>query len=434
MRKLSMPLYVVLALILLSTLVSSFNHTYWDVTLNKDHGLNAATITLLQSTPTPIDIELVSDNESLKRQVSFFVDRLKPYHTINFKVRSEVLNPQQQNDGFSTDGVIIKANGNTQTINLAVNHLNELSFSNALFKLKRSNETWIAFMTGHGEPGFDNKTNSYSMLETALKQQNFKVQALNLAKVGFIPDNTSLLVITNPKSDYLPKEIELIQQYIQKGGALLWLMDFQGKPLNFLTQLFGVYPHEGVIVDKHGQDLGTPHPAISLVTEYDDMRLFSNQDLTAFPWAQALLSFAKAPFEKTKLFQTHEESWTQTGPLEGQLKFEPEKGQISGPLTLAYLLERPLAQGTQTVIIIGNHRFATNAAIQNYGNLSLIMRFVNHLVDEPTLTNIDYGTPQDLMTVIPRSYIYFLNFGMMLIYPCLILLVGWGITRKVRSA
>jgi hypothetical protein len=48
---------------------------------------------------------------------------------------------------------------------------------------------------------------------------------LNLVQSSSIPDNTDVLILASPKVPMLPGEIELLREYLERGGNLLWLAD-----------------------------------------------------------------------------------------------------------------------------------------------------------------------------------------------------------------
>ncbi len=410
-----------------------FQDRYLDMTSHKNHQLNQTTISLLESLSSPLKITLLSNDVELIQELHFFVHILSTYADIEIFTRSEPLPIEQQEQmGFAYEGILFELDGRQQGINLSTSVFNELTFTKALFKLKRNEEQWVAFLTSHGEPNLDQKNiHSYSSLATALEQQGFKTVALNLLSTRFIADNTSILVITNPKTDYLPFEQEQIEQYLRKGGSVLWLMDFQGKPLPWLSQWLGIQPHPGIIIDKHGSDMGTPHPAITIVSQYPAQSLYKENQLTAFPWAQALISEPKAAFQKQILFQSMPNSWTHEGAIEGSIEYAKDKGEIKGPLTLGYLLTRTApSEIDQKIIVIGNHRFATNAAIQNYGNLALAMTTFNTLAQQSDLAQVAYDVPTDLVALVPQFYQRFINIGAAWILP--IILIGFGFLVSFR--
>src|SRR5690606_32774308 len=123
-------------------------------------------------------------------------------------------------------------------INLDNNTLMESHLTRALIDLTELNNQYIVFLEGHGEPSpFSKENHDYLLLSQALKNQGFKPLALNLANTHAIPENTSLLVLSAPKTEYLPTELALIHEYLNHGGNLLWMINPDSARLSPLENL-----------------------------------------------------------------------------------------------------------------------------------------------------------------------------------------------------
>ena len=88
--------------------------------------------------------------------------------------------------------------------------LSEQTLSNALQRLAREQQHWVVFLSGHGERDpYGRANHDYQQLTQRLNQQGFRVQTQALLSQARIPDNTGLLVIAGPRSDYLAAEVDL---------------------------------------------------------------------------------------------------------------------------------------------------------------------------------------------------------------------------------
>lgn len=415
---------------------------YLDLTSHHNYEVAPSTAQLLQSLPGPLNITVVGAHLEEESRLNFIIDgwkKIKP--DIHLTFQTTPLTPDEvQKHSFTDHGIILTCNQSLQSFNLNSKALSSHLMNKLLFQVKQQTTYWIAFLTGHGEPDLlGSRPQDYGLMSSRLQNEGLKTQSLNLAQVGQIPDNTSLLVITNPKSEFLPKEIEQIENYIKQGGNILWLMDFQGQPLTFLSDAFGVYPHSGIIVDKHGHEMGTPHPAIAVVTQYSKPFSQYHDHLTAFPWAQALIIKPKTDETPLIFLKTHAHSWTQIGSLEGELRFEPEKGEKAGPLALGTLIERKIEgkESTQRIIVIGNHRFATNAVIQNYGNEDFTKSLIYHLLHEDDIAQFESPRPKDTLTFIPKSFEKSYQLILQVLFPLSFVLIGMWINfqrqRKLKD-
>lgn len=248
-----------------------------------------------------------------------------------------------------------------------------------------------------------------------------------------LADNVELIVIASPKSEWLPHEEALITQAISQGKDVLWLMDPQSKRLHFLEKLLGVSPLPGIIVDLHGQKLGTPHPAITLIEQYPLLPFSSPSLLTAYPWSVAL-EIHHAQWEAAPLLLTHEQTWTETSDITGQIGFEPEKNEKAGPLILGARLSRnlPHLNQEQRIAVIGNARFVSNGVIQNYGNLAFSQNLISWLNHDEALLKLEQPVSNDSFSHIHLTTAYIIQFGFPFLALFLMLFVILYSFRRAR--
>ena len=97
----------------------------------------------------------------------------------------------------------------------------EYKFANAIKKLTQYQPPAIAFLEGHGE---------LSELQTAdirqlLQSLQYEVKSLNLSTNFNIPIKYSVAVIAKPTVPFSEKDKYKIDQFIMRGGKVLWLLD-----------------------------------------------------------------------------------------------------------------------------------------------------------------------------------------------------------------
>ena len=97
----------------------------------------------------------------------------------------------------------------------------EYQFISAFKKLSTPHKKRITFITGHGE--LDEK---YTKDITYSLSEFYEVNQINLprTKVGIL-DNSDLIVIAKPDSVFDKLEKYKIDQFVMKGGKVLWLID-----------------------------------------------------------------------------------------------------------------------------------------------------------------------------------------------------------------
>jgi ABC-type uncharacterized transport system involved in gliding motility auxiliary subunit len=321
--------------------------------------------------------------------------------------------------GVQFDGELVFEYGDAHE-NLSPAQFNEQNFTNALTRLGHRGERWVVFLSGHGERSPDKQANfDLSTWAAQLHQRGFQTRTLSLGEHPRIPDNTTVLVIAGPRTRLLAGEVRAIQNYLDRGGSLLWLHD-PGLLLGLepLAESFGIEFHPGVIVDPASEDI-TGNAAAIVVTKYGShpvVRGFG--DNTVFPQAAGISLSTPEGWQGSVLMDTRPASWSETGALDGPIQFD--KGRdIRGPLNLAVALTRTsdkFAVGEaakprdgednrreQRVIVVGDGDFLANTYIPNGGNLELGMSLTNWLSQDDAFVNIPVKTARDRSLELSRG-------------------------------
>lgn len=393
--------------------------------------LSTTTVSLLEKIADPIEVSLFSTDIENYHQVEFLINKYQRVKK-NIQVTWQI-EPYQHSNDYQGPALKVGIGQQVDVIDLLQKPLNEQSLTQTLFKLRNKANQWIVFLQDHNEPSpYGTRPTDYSLLRIALQNQGFNVQTLSLLKTPLIADNTRLLVIAAPKVGLLPQEEKLIAEYLFQGGSLLWLLDKEAHAQPFLSELFHVKPLPGIIVDSHGHQLGTPHPAITIVDSYPSLPFDSPKSLSAYPFSVALHHEKNTDWETQTILLTHERSWTETGPLSGAIAFDPEQQEVPGPLVLGLSLTKkhPLnAQMTQRVAIIGNSRFLSNGVIENYGNLAFGLNLIHWLGHDDALITLSQPTNTDELLQLHLFTALIIQYGFPL---CALSLVGFTFYFYIR--
>lgn len=409
----------------------------FDWTANKRNSISEESRQLLQSLDSPVEIvAYASENEALREGIRNLVkryQRVKPDIELQF-VNPDLAPEQARAEGVRFDGtLIVRYEGRREQLSAPT----ESDLSNALARLSRGGETWAVFVTGHGERKHDGNANyDLSLLAAELEKQGLQLQSLSLAS-NVIPDNTSLVVIASPQTQWLPVEIERLRNYLDNGGNLLWLTDPQGvASLDFLQEQLGVTVKPGVVVDPSAQLFGVNDPTIALVTDYPARGPTAGfQLLTLFPRAAGLVASEESAWRAMPLLRTLPNSWRETGELEGSVTFG--ENDEAGPVTIAFALEREIAaeeeqQRSQRVIVVGDGDFASNAFVGNQGNLDLAANLFNWAATEDALLNIRIKEVPDASLNLTRFAQLLIGAGFLFVLPLLLLAAGVAVFLRRR--
>lgn len=400
------------------------------------HSLSQASRDVLKKMHGPVKVTAYARPEpELREAVSAFVNRYqraKPDLSLEF-VNPDAVPDEVRNLGISVNGeLVLRYQGRVEHVRSD----REQEFTNALQRLLRNSERWLAFLSGHGErSAVGNGSTDLGKWVSQLKSRGFKYQPLNLAETRAIPDNTSALVIAGPRTQVTTGELALIQDYLQRGGNLLWLTDpGAGDSLKPLATDLGISFPAGIIIDTAGPLLGLNDPTIALVTKslYGHQAALEDFDYTTFfPQAGEVAVIGKTGWHAEPLLSTGTQTWLETSPLQGEVGYDAGK-DTKGPITLGLALERNVdvkdGKNTKTVdqrvAVIADGDFLSNAYLNLGGNLELGMRLVNWLCHDDDLVNIPANTAEDTQLQMSNTLIGALGIFFLLVLPLSLLFAG----------
>jgi len=428
---------------ILAWLAQTWRYTA-DWTQTARNTLTAKSHEVIELIEDPVEMTVYIGPEPVtRRSIRDLVER---YRRAGVEVQLEFVNPETnpalaRELGIRQGGELIVRHGGREE---RLQRISEQSITSALARLARDGERWVVFLEGHGERKPHGDANAdLGRFGDRLEERGFQVQTLQLAQMPHIPDNTDLLVIASPQSDYLPGELARIRQYVQTGGHLLWLTEpDNGERLARLAEDVGIRRHDGVVVDAGAQLFGTDTPDFAAISDYGDHPVVNGLDqLSLFPQAVALESLDTGGWHHSALLRTREQSWAETGPIEGEIDFDADAGDTRGPLTLGWAARRgPPAEGDeqptdgQRVAVIGDGDFLSDAYVGNGVNLDLGMRLVNWLVGDRAHIDIPPDTAPDTRVDLSRTAVIVLGFAVLLVLPLALLatgvFIGWRRRRR----
>lgn len=372
-----------------------------DWTAGARNTVSEATRELLQALAGPVAVTaFVTDDAVLHRRIEQKIQRLHRYKrdlTLRF------VNPDLEPDRATDAGVkrlgqlVFEADGHRAT----ADDLSERSLAQALQRLVRRQDRWIAFLEGHAERDTQDDANpGYTNLVGALERSGLIVQGLNLIRTPVVPDNTAVLVIAAPQSQLLPGEVRAVVDYLARGGNLLWLHDPGDLgTLEPLAAELGIRFITGVLMDANPKLrvlLGIKHPAVIPVVEYPATVLTSRIKTQAlFPFAQAIEVGPPGPWKAQPFLVTLPRAWSETGALTGaEISFSSKDGDTTGPLPLGVILTRGQGGRAQRVVVVGDSDFMANGYLGNGANLELALNIYNWLSeDEKLLSIVPHSAP-----------------------------------------
>jgi len=156
---------------------------------------------------------------------------------------------------------------------------------------------------------------------------------------------------------------------------------------------------------------------------------------TVFPRAAALAALPGAAWNVQPILESGARSWNQTAPVDpAQATFDPNSGELKGPLTFGYALSRLSPspdKNQQRAVVIGGGDFLSNAFLGDAGNLAFGERVFDWLLGDDALASVAQPAPDAVMKP-TRVQLGALTFGYLITLPILLILIGLAISWRRR--
>ena len=318
-----------------------------------------------------------------------------------------------------------------------VEQLNEVVFTSALARLARTGRRWAAHLTGHGERDMRGGANhDLGRFGKALASRGYTLQPLELARVGAVPGNTDLLVVTQAQVALTPGEVAKIIAFIDAGGALLWLAD-PGAQLGLepVAERLGIEFVDGTLIDPATAGVAETHRGFATASHYPAHAVTDEFDLTTlFPRASALRWTAHERWSGNAILVTGDAAWSEAGALSPGATLDKDV-DTAGPLAFGYALHRAHPRDAsleQRAVVVGDGDFLANAYLGNGGNLSLGLKLVDWLTRDDALIQIPPVTANDLAFELSRPTAAVIAIGNLLGLPAALLGVGGFVWLRRR--
>lgn len=404
----------------------------FDVSQSQRNTLSTTIQQQLTSHSEPLEIIAVINDETAKDEITRGFNIVKAFYPnsqLSFKSRQQ-LPPQMQHAG---EYLQLSLGDLHQALAYPFQGTTKAAIETALIQMLGRKSQWITFVEGHGEASPFGKTSSdLSQLYQVLKQSGWPVAVQNLNVTPFISDNTEVLVVAAGKQQWLTKEIRLINDYLERGGNLLVLLDPTSVFPEVLSARFGITRYPGTLVDWSGYQSGTPHPAVVIIRDFGQHPLVSQlSSLLAFPWSAGLIVESQSTdYSVEPVLKTHSGVWNEFNIESDTLQFDEAQGEQQQSYNLVVALQSK--QLPQRIVFVGDSHFISDSAINNYANKQFSLNLFSWL------TNVDFEKVmvtqnQDSNILVTRLSTFLLTWGVGLILPVL-LLVSWYLLNKRRRA
>ncbi|MBW2268438.1 MAG: Gldg family protein [Deltaproteobacteria bacterium] len=389
---------VVAILGLLGFLSTRYQHRF-DLSEQQVHSLTSQTENVLAALEE--DVEAIALFPTLGVQpVRDLLDRYA-YASPRFKVtyadpneRPDVLARTHVSEEDLGQGLLHISFGGEST---QVREVTEERVTNALVKLSRTGEKTVYFLEGHGERPVQGEPaatkEGFSRAAEALVNENYRVEKLLLAATGAVPDDADVVVVAGATRPLLEAEQAALQAYLERGGALLTLIDPRAQTdLVDRVRAWGVDIGDDVIVDRRLAIFG--QATSPFAQSYDTSHAITKdmRETTLFHMARSVRGREGADF--TELVMTGDDSWAERDldRFFGDGEAELDDADLAGPVSVGVAGTLSFAAASDTegvatqvearVAVFGDADFAANERLDAYRNRDLFVNTVNWLMGD----------------------------------------------------
>jgi len=282
-----------------------------------------------------------------------------------------------------------------------VTEVTEENVTNAMLKLLRTGEKKVYFLEGHNERAIEGEAaaakEGYERAAEALRNENYRVEKLLLAAQGEVPEDADVVVVAGATRPLLDVEHEALERYLERGGALLVLIDPRSNT-DLVDDLrsWGVDVGNDIVVDRKLALFGraTSPFAERYDTEHEITK--GMRETTLFHVARSIRSGKDT--DLTEIVFTGEGSWAERDLdrffQEGTAEFDDD--DLEGPVSIAVAGtprlpgsdEKAEGEGAEAekpkarLVVFGDADFAANELIEAYRNRDLFVNSVNWLMGD----------------------------------------------------
>ncbi len=433
--------YVLIVIAVLATanwLANRHSKTY-DTTANKRYSLSDQTEKIVKNLKQEVRVSYW-DTPDQFRAAKDLLDR---YHGLSEKLVVEYIDGNKmarlaREKNIKAPGTIVVESGNNRQ---EAKSLTEEEITGALVRLLKGTDRQVCFIQGSGErdPGDSTKGSGYAQAKTLLERNNYKTETISLLERREIPAACTVTIVAGPRFDYPAEVAKVIQERVEQGGAVLFLLDpplqlgaekiAPNPELVSLLAKWGVTLNADLVLDdsRAGQMFGLSE-ATPLVASYDSHPIVRDltRVATAFPLVRSLEVKSGGDAVVQKLFSTLESSFATRNLSAAQIA--PSKDDKPGPLAIA-------AAGTVKkgrFVVVGSSMFITNSILRFQGNGDLFMNMCNWLSADEDLISIRPKDPDNRPLNLTRSQIITIRTFSQFILPLMAIGAGVMVWLKRR--
>lgn len=385
-----------------------------DLTKNQRYTLSERSREILKSLSSPVEATVfipagrsTSTARDLFKQYGDASPNFNWKHVDPLTDQTTLLKVQPKLNQSDFTGAVIEYRGKRED----VTEFTEKTITSAILKMTRDTKRKILFVQGHGEPEVSGEgahstdpTKSATEVVSDLKSSNWTVEGVNLYGKDvkpLDPAQVAVLVIAGPERELADEEAKRINEFLDKGGRVLLMLNMQGPSLSKFLAPWGIQSGDEIVLDRSQEGL------VMVTADRNSHEAVRNGRRVLFQPLRAVKAITPAPtgITVTELLKSGQFSETVSGYRPGQPV--DLAGAKPGPVGLAALAEKSIGTGDDAkkgrLIVVGDSTFMSDqlARLPSFYNVDLATGMINYLGEEDALVSIpakDENTEQAFLT------------------------------------
>jgi hypothetical protein len=130
----------------------------------------------------------------------------------------------------------------------------------------------------------------------------------------------------------------------------------------------------------------------------------------------------KNGYDIKEILKTSDNSWGEVD-YPGEVSFNEGK-DLSGPVSIAVLVEKKVGDKKTSLAIFGDSDFASNGYFQNEGNANIFLNTINYLAEEEDLISIRPKDIDDRRVTLTQAEVGTLFYLIVIAIPLLVVIAG----------
>ncbi len=410
----------------------------WDLTEEGRRSLSDQTIQVLRSVNSEVEVlcfflQVEEELVAIARDKTLrFIEQCRQYTPL---LKVEVLDPTVDRARLeamkithaSVQGTIVLRSGERQrviTLTGGSPRLEERDFTNALINVLRKSEPTVYFMTGHHERDImdEDPQKGGSTLGNLLRGESYKVERLAIKiSAPEIPMDADVIVINNPSMDFHPVEIQVLDDFVMRGGRMVLLIDPWRAPAGsegvserfrpYIESRFGIKIGSDIVITDQNSNIwqaefsvdNSPFEALEEgFMAYRGAYNLKHPVTRAFDQSMLLQAMRSVSVSDTvpdgvaavELLRTTPDFWAETDTEKllgtGQAKWDSEERKGAIPVAAAAVLpvdktQNPNGLADSRILVVGDSDFASNANIIVPGHVNFLLNTFAWLTESEDL-------------------------------------------------